>query len=184
MTNLLGYIENRLFLKVNREKSTVAYITKVKFLGYSFYKTKGAWRLRLHTKSAAKMKSKIKELTSRSNGWGNARRKETLRQYITGWVNYFRLADMKKLLLQTDEWYRRRLRMVLWKQWKRISTRFVNLMKLGINKQKAWEFANTRKSYWRIAKSHILNTSVTNARLQATGYVFLADCYLNARKLN
>jgi group II intron reverse transcriptase/maturase len=183
MESITRYIEEKLFLKVNREKSTVAYITKVKFLGYSFYKTKAEGRLRIHPKSVTRLRSRIKELTSRSNGWGNERRKETLKQFITGWVNYFKLADMKSLLVETDQWYRRRLRMVLWKQWKRISTRQANLMKLGLDKCKAWEYANTRKSYWRIAGSEILYKTVTNDRLRKAGYVFLSDCYLNARKL-
>jgi RNA-directed DNA polymerase len=115
---------------------------------------------------------------------GNAKRKETLKQYITGWVNYFKLADMKTLMIETDEWYRRRLRMVFWKQWKRVRTRQTNLTKLGIAKAKAWEYASTRKGYWHIANSWILSTSVTNERLKQAGYVFLTDCYLNARKLN
>jgi group II intron reverse transcriptase/maturase len=183
MENLVPYIEEKLFLKVNREKSTVAYIRNVKFLGYSFYE-KRECRLRIHLKSVEKMRSKIRELTSRSNGWGNARRKEELKQYITGWVNYFKLADMKTLMIETDEWYRRRLRMVLWKQWKRVRTKMANLTKLGIAKSKAWEYANTRKGYWHIANSWILSTSVTNERLKQAGYVFLMDCYLNARKLN
>lgn len=183
MENLVSYIEKKLFLKVNREKSTVAYITKVKFLGYSFYKTKGEGRLRIHLKSVARMRVRIKEITSRSNGWGDLKRKEKLSQFIRGWVNYFKLADMKSLLMETDEWYRRRLRMVLWKRWKRISTKQTNLMKLGVNKQKAWEYANTRKSYWHIANSWILSKTVTNERLRKAGYVFLTDCYLDARKL-
>jgi group II intron reverse transcriptase/maturase len=184
MENLVSFIERKLFLKVNREKSTVAYITKVKFLGYSFYKMKGEGRLRIHDRSVAKMRLRIKDLTSRSNGWGHEKRKEALKQFITGWMNYFKLADMKSLLLETDEWYRRRLRMVFWKQWKRIRTKAANLMKLGIKKHKAWEYANTRKSYWHTANSWILSTSVTNARLQQGGYIFLTDCYLNVRKLN
>lgn len=184
MENLVPYIEKKLFLKVNREKSTVAYFTRVKFLGYSFYKRKGERRLRIHEGSVAKMRLKIKALTSRSNGWGNAKRKEALKQFITGWVNYFKLADMKSLLLVTDEWYRRRLRMVFWKQWKRVRTKGANLMKLGINKHKAWEYANTRKSYWHTANSWILSTSVTNERLKLAGYLSLSDYYLNVRKLN
>ncbi len=183
MENLVPYIEKKLFLKVNREKSTVAYITKVKFLGYSFYKKKGEGRLRIHMKSVEKMQARIKELTSRSNGWGNERRKEALRQYITGWVNYFKLADMRMLMVETDEWYRRRLRMVFWKQWKRIGTKQANLVKLGITKSKAWEYANSRKGYWHIAKSWVLSTSVTNERLKERGYFFLSDCYLKARNL-
>lgn len=184
MANLVPYIEKKLYLKVNREKSTVAYITKVKFLGYSFYEKEGEGRLRIHPKSVVKMRSRIRELTSRSNGWGYERRKEALKQFITGWVNYFKLADMKKLMTETDEWYRRRLRMVLWKQWKQIGTKQANLIKLGITKSKAWEYANSRKGYWHIAKSWILSTSVTTQRLREGGYLFLTDCYLDARKLN
>ena len=137
LANIVPYIENKLFLKVNREKTIVAYIREIKFLGYSFYVHKGEGRLRVHPKSIVKMKERIRMLTSRSNGWGYARRKEALRQFITGWVNYFKLADMKMLLISIDEWYRRRLRMVIWKQWKRIRTRGRNLMKLGIVKYKA-----------------------------------------------
>jgi RNA-directed DNA polymerase len=177
MESTIRFIEGKLFLKVNRDKSQTAPISKIKFLGYSFYKTKGEGRLRVHPKSVSKMKAKIKELTSRSNGWGNERRKETLRQYITGWVNYFKLADMKRLLSDLDEWYRRRIRMVTWKQWKLASTKLTNLVKLGVNKSKAWEWANTRKGYWHIAKSFILNTTITTDRLRQAGYLFLSEHY-------
>jgi group II intron reverse transcriptase/maturase len=177
LKSIIAYIEEKLFLKVNREKTVVAYVKKIKFLGYSFYENGKGGRLRIHPKSVSKMKDRIKELTSRSNGWGDARRKETLKQYITGWVNYFHLADMKKLLLQVDEWYRRRLRMVIWKQWKWIRTRLRNLIKLGVAKYKAWEYANTRKGYWHIANSPILNTSITNERLKQAGYIFFTDYY-------
>jgi len=112
---------------------------------------------------------------------GDTRRKESLKQYIAGWVNYFKLADMKKLLQKVDEWYRRRLRMVIWKHWKRIRTRLQNLIKLGIEKYKAWEFANTRKGYWHIANSPILARTITNDRLQQSGYIFFTDYY---RKVN
>jgi group II intron reverse transcriptase/maturase len=184
MSTLVPFIENKLLLKVNREKSQVAAMRKVKFLGYSFYKSKGEGRLRIHPKSVSKMKAKIKELTSRSNGWGNARRKETLRQYITGWVNYFKLADMNSLLQRVDEWYRRRLRMVIWKQWKRIKTKLVNLVRLGVKKSKAWEWANTRKGYWHTAKSFILTTTITTDRLRQAGYIFLSDYYQKVKLVN
>jgi group II intron reverse transcriptase/maturase len=181
LANIVPYIENKLFLKVNREKTVTAYVSKIKFLGYSFYVHKGVGRLRGHPKSIAKMKERIRTLTSRSNGWGYARRKEALSQFITGWVNYFKLADMRKLLLRVDEWYRRRLRMVIWKQWKRVRTRWRNLIKLGINKYKAWEWANTRKGYWHIANSFILSRSVTNDRLKQAGFVFFSDYYRSVR---
>ena len=159
-------------------------ISEVKFLGYSFYQIKGEGRLRIHPKSVQKMEAKIKELTSRNNGWGNKRRKEALRQYITGWVQYFKLADMDKLLIRIDKWYRRRIRMVIWKQWKRIRTKLKNLIRLGINKSKAWEWANTRKGYWHIANSYILATTITNERLRKAGYVFLSEYYRKVRVVN
>ena len=183
LANIVSYIEKKLFLKVNREKTTTAYVSKIKFLGYSFYVVKGEGRLRVHPKSMAKMKERIRTLTSRSNGWGYARRKESLRLYITGWVNYFKLADMKELLVRIDTWYRRRLRMVIWKFWKLNHTRWRNLTKLGINKYQAWEYANTRKGYWHIANSFILNRSVTNERLRLAGYVFFSDYYRSVRAI-
>jgi hypothetical protein len=101
-----------------------------------------------------------------------------------GWVNYFKLADMEKLLIRTDEWFRRRLRMVIWKQWKRIKTKFRNLMKLGTKKSKAWEHANTRKGYWHTANSFILSCTVTNERLKRSGYLFFTDYYCKVRVVN
>lgn len=181
MGSIIRFIEGKLFLKVNRDKSQVAYISKVKFLGYSFYRVKGEGRLRIHPKSVSKMKARLKELTSRSNGWGNDRRKESLRQYIIGWVNYFKLADMQSLLLRIDEWYRRRIRMIIWKQWKQIKTKLTNLIKLGVKKSRAWEWANTRKGYWHTANSFILHTTITTARLRRAGYVFLSDYYQKVR---
>ena len=127
------------------------------------------------------MKEKIKLLTSRSNGWGNERRKVELRQYITGWVNYFKLADMKSLLMVIDGWYRRRFRMIIWKQWKRVKSRIRNLIKLGLNRFKSYLFANTRKGYWRTAKSPILQTSLSNETLQQAGYLFFSTYYHSVR---
>ena len=177
LANIIPFIEDELYLKVNKDKTVVAHIRGVKFLGYSFYIKKGEGRLRVHPKSIAKMKEKIKLLTCRSNGWGNEKRKEALRQYITGWVNYFKLADMKSLLLEIDKWYRRRLRMVIWKQWKKVKTRIHNLMKLGLSRFKAMMFSNTRKGFWRTAKSPILQTTVTNELLRKAGYLFFSAYY-------
>jgi len=178
------FIENKLFLKVNKEKTAVAYISKIKFLGYSFYIRKGKARLRIHPKSVARMKERVRSLTSRSNGWGNERRKLALRQFIYGWVNYYKLADMKILLCQIDQWYRRRLRAVIWKQWKQVRTRLRNLTKLGLSKSKAWMYANTRKSYWHTANSPILNTTITSKRLRLSGYVFFSDRYGKVNGVN
>jgi RNA-directed DNA polymerase len=111
-------------------------------------------------------------------------RKEALRQYIIGWVHYFKLAHMDMLLVRMDEWYRRRLRMVIWKTWKRVRTKLRNLLTLGLSSSQAWEWANTRRGYWHIAKSHILSTTITNARLCGAGYVFLSDYYRKVRVVN
>src|SRR5574344_537665 len=107
LDHIIPFIEDKLHLKVNRDKTVVAHVKDVKFLGHGFYINKRKGLLRVHPKSITKMKEKIKELTSRSNGWGNERRKEALRQYVAGWVNYFKLANMKSLLLEIDGWYRR-----------------------------------------------------------------------------
>jgi RNA-directed DNA polymerase len=177
LAHIIPFIEEKLYLKMNKEKTVVAHVKDVKFLGHGFYINKGRGLLRVHPKSITKMKEKVKLLTSRSNGWGNERRKEALRQCITGWVNYFKLAEMKNLLIDTDKWYRRRVRMVIWKQWKRIRTKFHNLIKLGINRFQAHMFANTRKGYWRTAKSPILSTSISNESLHQTGYIFFSNYY-------
>jgi len=181
LTHIIPFIEEKLYLKVNKEKTVVAHVKDVKFLGHGFYINKGKGRLRLHPKSISKMKEKVKLLTSRSNGWGNERRKEALRQYITGWVNYFKLADIKNLLIETDKWYRRRIRMVIWKQWKKVKTRFHNLIKLGLNRSQAYMFSNTRKGYWRTAKSPILQTSISNESLLQAGYIFFSNYYRSVR---
>lgn len=181
LDHIIPFIEGELHLKVNKEKTVVAHIKDVKFLGYGFYINKGKGLLRVHPQSITKMKKKVKELTSRSNGWGNERRKVVLRQYIIGWVNYFKLANMKRLLIETDKWYRRRLRMVIWKQWKRVRTRFKNLKKLGISKFQAMMFSNTRKGYWHTAKSPILSTSISNDSLQKAGYLFFSTYYRSVR---
>ena len=178
MRTILPFIEKKLFLEVNREKTTIAHISKVKYLGYAFYRYKGKCRLRVHPKSVKKMKARLKELTSRSKGWGNEYRALKLTQYVRGWVNYFGLADMKKLISGTDEWLRRRIRMVYWKQWKKIRTKYAMLKRFGIKEQEAWEFANTRKSYWRISKSPILSRSLDNKTIASLGFISMTDYYL------
>ena len=139
LKNIIPFIEGKLFLKVNRKKTEVAHISKVKYLGYTFYRYKGKCRFRVHPKSVTKMKNKIRELTDRNNGMSNAKREEKYQQFVRGWVNYFKLADMKKLLKEIDEWTRRRIRMVYWKQWKKIKTKYRMLKALGLEDWKAKE---------------------------------------------
>lgn len=176
LENIIPYIEGKLFLKVNRNKTKVAHISKVKYLGYSFYRYKGKCRLRVHPKSVAKMKAKLKELTSRNNGWGNKYRALKLAQFIRGWVNYFAMADMKQLLRSTDEWLRRKIRAIYWKQWKKIKTRYRMIKKFGVPDWKVHELANCRKGIWRSAI--MLNSVLTNKVIASLGYMSMTGYYL------
>ena len=172
------FIEGKLHLKVNMDKTVVSYVQGVKYLGYSFYVMKGKSQLTVHPKAKAKMKARLKELTSRSNGWGYAKRKQKLEEYIRGWVGYYHLANMKRFLMKTDEWLRRRLRMCIWKSWKRVKTRIANLVKCGIDKYQAYMWGNSRLGYWRIAGSYILNRAITNKKLSMAGYATLMGSYI------
>ncbi|MDD4637376.1 MAG: group II intron reverse transcriptase/maturase [Bacteroidales bacterium] len=175
--HIIHFIENKLFLKVNRSKTKVGYVQGMTFLGYSFYVMKGNCRLSVHPKSAEKMQARLKELTSRSNGWGSEVVKLKLKQFIVGWVEYFKLADMKQHLIGIDKWLRRRIRMYIWKSWKKTATRFRNLIRCGINKHYSWMWANTRKGYWHTAASPILERAINTDNLRKTGYLFLSDYY-------
>ena len=175
--SIIRFIEGKLFLKVNREKTCVAYFNQVKYLGYAFYRNKGECRFRVHPKSIKAMKERVRELTARSNAMSNEYRPRAVTRFVRGWVNYFKLADMKMLLRDIDQWMRRRIRMVYWKQWKRVRTRFKMLQKCGIEKGKAWEHANTRKSYWRTAGSPIMTVAIKTEQLRRKGYLFFSDYY-------
>ena len=176
--SIATFIESRLHLTVNRDKTEVSYVGRAKYLGYSFYVINGKCRLRLHPKSFTKMKAKLKELTSRSNGWGYAKLKGKLNQFIHGWMNYFKLADMRNILQTTDEWLRRRIRSYVWKSWKKVGARFKNLMRCGIDRWRAWQWANTRGGYWNTAGSPIICRSMNNERLKLQGYPCLVDLYV------
>ena len=176
LKNIIPFIEKKLFLKVNRKKTEVAHISTVKYLGYSFYRHKGKCRFRVHPKSVAKMKNRIRELTDRNKGISNEIREKKYQEYVRGWVEYFRLADMKKLLQKTDEWARRRIRAVYWKQWKKIKTKCRMLKALGLEDWKAKELANSRKGYWRMAK--VLNQIFSNKIIAKLGYTSMLDYYL------
>jgi RNA-directed DNA polymerase len=177
LNHILPYIEGKLYLKVNRDKTQAAYIKKIKYLGYGFYVYRGKGRLRIHPKSIRKFKDGIRRITGRSNGMGIESRKIRLNQLIRGWINYFKLADAKTLTRDLDEWIRSRMRMVTWKRWKKIRTRFKNLKSLGVEEEQAWMWANTRKGYWRTAHSPILLTVLSKKGFKRNGYLSLAECY-------
>ncbi len=183
MESIGQFIEKRLKLKVNRDKSAVDHPIRRKFLGFSFYYVRGLARIRVHAKSLNRLRAKLKELTQRSTGISMESRIEKLNRIIQGWVNYYKLADMGKHCQTTDEGVRRRLRMCYWKQWKKIGTRHDNLVRLGIPNFKAWEYANTRKGYWHTANSHILACTLTNEHFRKLGLLSLSEVYFKSLSL-
>jgi len=178
LKNIIPFIEGKLFLKVNRNKTTVSLISKVKYLGYSFYRYKGKCRFRVHPKSIEKMKNRIRELTNRSNGWGNEYRALKLTQYIRGWVNYFGMADMKSLLKKTDEWLRHKIRAIYWKQWKKTRTKYKRLRALGMEEIQVHKHANNRHGIWFCSGLQHLNYALNNTKLREYGYPTFTEFYL------
>ncbi|MEH7347561.1 group II intron reverse transcriptase/maturase [Gottfriedia acidiceleris] len=168
MSSIVSFIEKNLKLKVNMEKSSVYRPWNRKFLGFSFICINET-KIKISNQSLKRVRQKIKELTSRKNSIQMVRRIEKLNTYLIGWCGYYALADTPSQFKSLDKWIRRRLRMCLWKQWKFPRTRIRKLISLGINKQTAYEWGNTRKGYWRISQSHILNKSLGNKFWQNQG---------------
>jgi RNA-directed DNA polymerase len=179
--SITEFIEKKLKLKVNREKSAVDRPWKRKFLGFSFTQHKIP-KVRIHNKSIKKLKEKIRTLTSRSKGWSMIHRIKLLNQYLMGWCGYFALADTKSIFQQLDGWIRRRLRMCVWKDWKLPKARKRNLINLGVPNRKAHEWANSRKGYWRITKSPILQRTLNNSYWSRLGLLSLYQRYSTIRQ--
>ena len=177
MANCTKFLEGKLKLKVNRKKSQVGSPLRLKFLGFSMYKTGKKAGIRPHSKSIKKFKDKIRELTSRKQARSVEMILKRLKRYTVGWLGYYSIADMESNIKRLNEWIRRRIRQIYWKQWKKIKTKYVNLVKLGIDNENAWKWANSRKAYWRIADSHILHKSLTNKYLASVGYDDILERY-------
>ena len=177
MANCTKFLEGKLKLKVNRKKSQVGSPLRLKFLGFSMYKTGKKAGIRPHSKSIKKFKDKIRELTSRKQARSVEMILKRLKRYTVGWLGYYSIADMESNIKRLNEWIRRRIRQIYWKQWKKIKTKHDNLVKLGIDNENAWKWANSRKAYWRIADSHILHKSLTNKYLASVGYDDILERY-------
>lgn len=179
LTSITTYIEKKLGLKVNAEKSKVSKPTGIKFLGYGFWVAKGGkYKPKPHLKSIQKLKRKLKELTCRSWNISLDSRIQKLNYVVRGWVNYFRIANMKTVLEKIDERLRTRIRVIIWKQWKKIKTRCDALYKLGMPFELAFNCANTRKSYQQICKTQYIKFAINSDRLRKRGLLFLTDHYL------
>lgn len=154
------FIEKKLKLKVNEEKSAVGKPKARIFLGMSFYQMRKQTRIYVPKKTKKRFEDKLKRITNRNWGVSMEYRILKVNQLIQGWGNYFKIGDIKKYAKLSDAHIRRRLRACRWKEWKKIRTKYKNLIKLGIPKNVAWMNANSRKSYWRMSNTPILDSAM------------------------
>jgi RNA-directed DNA polymerase len=175
--SIIKYIEGRLLLKVNREKTKISRPWQSTLLGFSFYKQKGEWQIRIAEKSISRIKEKCRAITSRSNGLSERKRIEKLKPVVLGWVNYFGIAKARSVMQGLDEFVRTRLRVCNWKAWKRPRSRIRNLLKLGASKRNAYEWGNSSKAYCRVAHSPILSRTLNNQYFVKQGYIGFYNTY-------
>lgn len=163
MKNVSIFIESKLGLKVNMTKSKVSKPNDIKYLGFGFFmdKNDGLWKAKPHAKSVEKLKLKLKKLTSRRWSISLDERLEKIKKTIVGWTNYYKIGYWKDVARMVDAHVRFRLRMCIWKQWKKVNTKKKALISLGVPKREAWMLANSRKAYARCASS-FLNNVLTN----------------------
>ena len=181
MESITTFITKKLGLIVNVEKSKIARPNQIKYLGFGFYRkiNQNKWRPKPHIKSVQKFKTKLCNILVRNRSISLDERLIKLKQLIYGWVNYFRIADMKTLLLkEIDPNIRRKLRVIIWKQWKKIRKRYTCLRKLGINHRDAYVTANSRRGYYHISATRVLQTAISKERLNKRGLVNSLDHYL------
>jgi RNA-directed DNA polymerase len=173
MAGVERFLEKRLKLKVNRAKSAVARPFERKFLGFSF--TTGATpRRRLARETLVRFKHRVRETTRRTRGKSLAQIIAELARYLNGWRGYFGFCETPSVLRDLDQWVRRRLRAIAWKQWKRGPTRFAELRRRGIGKDLAAQSAGSPNGPWRMSNSPALAIALPNAYLGSLGLPFLA----------
>lgn len=174
LSSITQYLQNRLKLVINMEKSQVVKTGKSKFLGFTFVNGRIKW----HPKTLLKFKQRIRELTNRN--WGVSMRYQLFKtsQYIAGWINYFGIANCYQLCCDLDHWIRRRVRMAYWRQWRKPRTKVRNLLKLGVPIQSAVGCGITSKGPWRSSKTPGINQALNDAFLKKAGLVSLRDGWI------
>jgi len=178
MKSITDFIERKLGLKVNATKSRVGRPSQIKFLGFGYFTDRnGKYQAKPHKLSIEKLKRKLKALTSRKWSISLDVRLKKLKQQITGWVNYFRIAKMKTVLFEIDARLRKRVRVIIWKQWKKTKRRYESLRKLGANHQNAYRTANCRKGYQFVCSSPTIHATISNKRLEQRGLTSLSNLY-------
>ncbi len=177
MQSVTSFIERKLGLIVNAEKTKITRPTQTKFLGFSYVKLEGKWECRPHESSFLKFKRALKRLTKRNWSISLDERLAKLKSLIYGWVNYFRKAKMKTMLTRIDERLRKRIRVIIWKQWKKPMKRYKSLRKLGAEHKNAYRTANCRKSYQFVCSTPTIHATITNAKLEKRGLVSILTHY-------
>jgi RNA-directed DNA polymerase len=150
--SITKFVIDKLKLKVNEEKSAVSRPWLRKFLGFTFISMCGQTKIRIHRKAIARFKARVRELTKRKCGKSLDQVIKALNQYLIGWWNYYRLTEAKYIFKSLNGWIIRRLRCIVWKQWKNPRTKVRNLKKLGIAHKHAVSCGNARKKPWRMSK--------------------------------
>ena len=168
MASITRFITTKLKLKVNEQKSAVAEPWERKFLGFSFTRF-GPPKRRIAPKAVSRFKERVRELTSRTRGVNVERMAEELGRYLRGWIGYFGQCQTPSVLQSLEEWTRRRLRSVIWKQWKHSSVRFVELRKRGVDQELAAKTAGSSHGPWRLANSPGLHLALPNAYFDLLG---------------
>jgi len=168
MKSLTRFIQTKLKLKVNESKSAVAEPWERKFLGFRFTRTAPPRRC-IAPKAVERFKERVRELTSRTRGISIERMAEELAEYLRGWIGYFGKCQTPSVLQSLEEWTRRRLRSVIWKQWKRGTVRYVELRKRGVNPRLAATTAGSAHGPWRLALSKALALALPNVYFDSLG---------------
>jgi group II intron reverse transcriptase/maturase len=182
MQNTTRFIERRLKLRVNAEKSAVAPATTRAFLGFVFQRRDGKVKIGVSREAPKRAKQRLRQLTARTWGVSMERRIHAINRFTVGWTAYYQLADGERPFSDLDEWLRRRLRQVRWKEWKRYRTRRRNLLALGMPERAAREWAASQKGPWRIAGSYILQRALPNAYWADHGLQGFTDPYRRSRE--
>ena len=179
MPSLESFLSKRLRLPINREKSAVARPWARKFLGYTVTTSR---KLKVAPQSLRRLQGRIRALCRQARGWRLDRLIETLRPIIRGWIAYFQLSEGKVAFVRLDEWRRRRLRCILWRQWKRPLTRQRRLMALGLDPDRAHRSAyNGRGPWWNAGASH-MNQAIPLAWLRRRDLMSFLDQYQRLKR--
>lgn len=176
----IRYLEGKLKLRVNRDKSHIARVNATKnfkFLGFAYGKGKDGLFIRAHPKALLKAKNRLRAITKRNRGVNVRKVMQEIKVYMTGWLNYYGIASLKTKMREWDEWLRHRIRAYIWKQWKKPKTKLKNLMKLGVPEYYAHMAANSHRGYWFTVNTGAVTRGITNERLTRAGFFELSPAY-------